>query len=185
MNKLVFVLIMLFHLSSCSSPKDVNSVYFKHFNFSGVQTYSTFDRNTGFRTNQSMTDSKRNQIELAIDKSMQALGLSYTDKNSADLIVSYAVVGTNHADYIAYNKAVRFCFSCIQSSTWVSTNENWDVKLGSLVIDFIDPKSNRSVWRNIYPLDVEVEDNSREVNVKINEAVKVMISKYPDVKVRG
>lgn len=179
MNKIVLLLLVAFNLSSCSSVENVNAVHFKHFDFAKVTTYSTFDRNTGFSAEQNITDSDRNKIELAIDKAMLARGLSFTTNENADLMVTYHLIGQNRDEYIAYNKAVRFCFTCIQASTWESKNENWSIEFGSLVIDFVDPKSHRSVWRNIYPLQLEVDDNSRQSNIKINQAVKALISKYP------
>ncbi len=178
MNKFVLSILLIFSIAGCSSSKDVNSVYFKQFDFEQVNTYSMFDRNTGFRIEQNITDFTRNQIELAIDKSMLARGFNY-EETSADIIVSYAVIGMNPGDFSAYNKAVRFCAPCLKSRTWVSTDKSWSLIPGSLVIDLIDPVTKRTVWRNIFPLEVEVEDNSQEVNTKINQAVNVLISKYP------
>lgn len=178
MNKFVLSILLIFSITGCSSSVDVNSVYFKQFNFEKVNSYTMFDRNTGFRVDQNMTDFTRNQIELAIDKSMLAKGFNYKETN-ADITVSYAIIGRSPGDFSAYNKAVRFCSPCLKSRTWVSTDKPWDISRGSLVIDLIDPVTKRTVWRNIFPLEIEVKDNSQEVNAKINQAVNVLLIKYP------
>ena len=53
---------------------------------------------------------------------------------------------------------------------------------GSLILDIIDPKSQRSVWRSVYPLKFKADDNSREMQEKISTAVDSMLRDFPQGK---
>ena len=69
---------------------------------------------------------------------------------NADVIVTYHVVNGNRNDYAKYNKVVRFCTFCLQSTTWKTEQQYSDISRGSLVVDLVDPKKSRSVWRSVY-----------------------------------
>ena len=51
---------------------------------------------------------------------------------------------------------------------------------GSLIIDFVDTKDNRSVWRSVYPLRIKEKDSSFEIQEKIVSAISSMMSKLPN-----
>lgn len=47
------------------------------------------------------------------------------------------------------------------------------------MLDIIDPKSQRSVWRSAHPLGFKEKDNSRELKTKISKAINNMLRDYP------
>ena len=177
----IIIVIFALLLSACSSQKDAGAVYQTRFDFTQVKSYSLYDRNSEFRDFQSINDITRNGIEMAIEHDMDKKDFLYKNIDKADLIVSYHLIGRGKRDFSHYNKAVRYCDYCLRANTWQTDNKNWTIRLGSLIIDLIDPKTKRSVWRAVYPLELDPEDNSQEVNEKIIMAVKTMLALYPNV----
>lgn len=177
--KLIVLLIFLSLLTACSGIKDAGMIYQDRFDFSSVTHYSLYQRNSGFIEQQNISEIIRNGLEIAIEQAMDEKGFLYSTIVEADIIVSYYIVSNKKSDYSLYNKAVRYCDQCLIANNWKKDQKNWQLKAGSLLIDLIDTKTKRSVWRSVYPLNIDVKDNSREVNKKIQIAVKTMLLLYP------
>ena len=144
-----------------------------------MKSYSFYESNSDFFDSQNLNHAQRNRIELAIEKSLDSQNFHYSNVNSADIIVTYHLVQKSSRSYNAYNKSVLFCAHCLRANSWNKGSTAWQVYPGGLIIDLIDPKNNRSVWRSIYPLNFKVKDNSMEINEKITDAVAAMLSQYP------
>ena len=172
---------MLF--AACSATKQAGVVYQTRFDFSQVSSYSIYERNSEIIEFQSINDVTRNGIEFAIEKSMEQRGFSYSELGKADLIVSYHLIGQGGADLSQYNKSVLYCSYCLRASAWQSEQKNWKLSSGSLIIDLVDPKTKRSVWRSVYPLNIDLADNSRKMNNNIKSAISAMLAMYPTVKI--
>ena len=164
-------------LNACSSHSD--AVYQTSFNFANVKTYSIYQRNSTFTETQNLTDSRRNSLEIAIEKALEQQGFHYQEIDKADLVITYHVLNGKKNDYHDYNAEVRFCQHCLKASNWHNEGSGLKVKRGSLIIDLIDPIKKRSVWRSIAPLKLKDKDNSRVVNEKIQQEVMLMFQQYP------
>jgi hypothetical protein len=172
----IIVTFLVLSLAACSSSN--NAIYHNKFNFAAVKSYSIYHRDSDFTDTQSLSDTRRNSIEIAIEKHMEQRGFNYLPPESADIIVTYHSVN-KASDFKRYNKAVLFCQQCIQASNWHQGSDKLTISKSSLVIDLIDPKRKRSVWRSIQPLKIDDKDNSQEVNEKIYQAVHDMLVQYP------
>ena len=180
MKKLVCLLLLtLSVLVACSSSDRASVSYHNQFNFTQVHYYSTYERNSSFSDKQNISDVRRNNIEIAIDKAMAIQGFEYSEFAKADIILSYHILGLNRRDYSRYNAAVLFCERCLKANAWHSEDQNGRLSEGSLILDLLNPKNKRSVWRSVFPLNIKDKDNSQEVNGKIQHAVKTMLEKYP------
>lgn len=177
--KIYLVLFVLLCVNGCAAFKEAGAVYQTSFDFSKVESYSLYERNSEVIEFQKIDDITRNGIEIAIEKSMDAQGFFYSEMDVADVVVTYHLVGRRGRDISTYNESVRYCSYCLRANTWQSENKNWELSPGQLIIDLVDPKSKRSVWRSVYPLDIDVEDNSQEVNRKIQSNVASMLALYP------
>lgn len=176
--KLVIISILALALSSCSS-RDNPVIYYDDFDFTQVKNYSFYTSGSSFFDSQSLSHAQRSRIELAIERSLNAQEFAYSDVSDADIIVTYHLVKNRPQDYKAYNKSVLFCSHCLRASKWKTKSYDWQVYHGGLIIDLVDPKSNRSVWRSIHPLKFKTKDNSMQTNEIITEAVDVMLLQYP------
>ena len=174
---LLFLCLFIFFVSACSTHSD--AVYQTNFNFSKVKNYSIYQRDSTFTNTQNLTDSKRNSIEIAIEKALDHQGFQYQEIDKADMVITYHMLNGKKDDYRDYNKEVLFCHHCLKASNWYNEGDKLKIKLGSLIIDLIDPKRKRSVWRNIAPLKINDKDNSQVVNDKIQQTVMLMLQQYP------
>ena len=167
-------------LTACSTHSD--AVYQTSFDFSKVQTYSIYQRNSTFTETQNLTDTKRNSIEIAIEKSLEKQGLEYQEVDQADIVITYHLLNGKRNDYHDYNKAVLFCHHCLKANNWHKGDNDLKVAFGSLIIDLIDPQKKRSIWRNIAPLKLKAKENSQVTNEKIQQEVLMMLQQYPTEK---
>jgi len=78
-----------------------------------------------------------------------------------------------------YNQGVHYCQACLKMSMEDNDNIKIDTQPGALIIDLIDPKSKRSVWRSSYPLVIKEKENSQEKQTKIKQAISLMMDQYP------
>lgn len=179
MTKLLLSFLVLFFFTACSSVKKAGVVYHDAFNFIAVKNYSLYDRNSPFTETQSLLDVRRNAIEIAIERTMASKKFSYQPLDKADVIVTYHVFNGKRLEYANYNKEVRFCTECLRATTWKTDQQYSSINRGSLVIDLIDPKQKRSVWRSIYSLNLKPKENSAETNDKIKQAITAMLAEYP------
>ncbi|HCH69792.1 MAG TPA: hypothetical protein DE042_04700 [Colwellia sp.] len=99
-----------------------------------------------------------------------------------DVIVTYYLFNGKPREYANYNEVLRFCVYCLRASTWQTNNQYENLIKGSLILDLVEPKNKRLVWRSAYPLNIDVKDNSAELNEKIQQAVSVMWTMYPQSK---
>lgn len=153
--------------------------YHTSFDFSLVKKYSFYSSGSPFFDSQNLNHSQRNRIEIAIEKNLNKQGFVYSNIDNTDIIVTYHLVKNNPDEYQAYNKAILFCPHCLKANTWQQDNNQWHAYPGGLIVDLIDPKKHRSVWRSIYPLKYNAKDNSNELNEKIITAVDNMLQQYP------
>ncbi|GAA6172101.1 hypothetical protein NBRC116592_17710 [Colwellia sp. KU-HH00111] len=178
MFKTLTIVLLHFVLIACAS-KQAGVVFHDNFDFSHVKSYSLYQRNSLFGETQSLLSAHRNAIEIAIERAMANKKFGYATIEQADVIVTYHLFTGASAEYSHYNKVVNFCEPCLRANTWQTKNQYKQVTRGNLVLDLVDPKQNRSVWRSVFPLNLDVKDNSVETNSKINNAVTSMLARYP------
>lgn len=167
-------------LGGCSSSQPALSKFRDNFNFSQVSSYRFYNRNSEFSDFQNISDTTRNSIELAIEQVLDKNGFSYQLENDADIIVTYHLINNNIKELTKYNKGVGYCSVCLRGGEAQQNSKQFKIMPGSLIIDIVNPKSQRSVWRSVYDLKIKMnKDNSKEVQVKIYQAVDAMMEKYP------
>lgn len=175
----IYRLSILLMLTACSSqPKDAVVKYQPIFDFSQVQSYGLYQRHEEFNDWQLISDNMRNGIELAIEQAMDKQGFLLKDSRQADVIVTYYIVRRTHRSFKAYNRGVNYCSYCLTHSKTGNRAERLAIAPGSLVIDVLQPKYRRSIWRTSYPMGLKEKDTSIEVNTKINEAVAAMLKQF-------
>jgi len=176
--KSLLLSLLILNLLGCSSKK--NPVVYHHsFDFSQITTYSFYKSDSRFFDSQSLSHSQRNRLEIAIERSLNKQDFTYSDIDNADIIVTYHLAKGKSQDYQNYNKAIRFCTHCLKANAWQKENNDWHVYRDGLILDLVNPKTNRSVWRSIYPLEFKDKDSSTVQNEKIMAAVDIMLTQYP------
>ncbi|MGB1263664.1 MAG: DUF4136 domain-containing protein [Cognaticolwellia sp.] len=178
-TRLFCCLALLLSLVACSSLHDATTTFRANFDFSSVQSYSTYGRNSAFGELQNLSDSTRNTIELAIEQGFDENGFSYKTIKKADIVIAYHLLNRNMSELKQYNKQVKYCGYCLKAGQASRVELEKKLRPGSLILDIIDPKSQRSVWRSVYALGFKEKDNSREMQEKISTAIDNMLRDYP------
>ena len=178
-SRLLSCLALLISLVSCSSINSATTSFRDGFDFSSVESYSTYGRNSAFGDLQNLNDTIRNTIELAIEQGFDENGFRYKISENADVMIAYHLLNQNFAELNKYNQQVKYCGYCLNSGKNSRVELEKKLRPGSLILDIIDPKSQRSVWRSVYPLGFKAQDNSQEMQKKISNAVDSMLRDYP------
>lgn len=178
-SRLLSCLVLLISLVSCSSINSATTSFRDSFDFSSVESYSTYGRNSAFGDLQNLNDTIRNTIELAIEQGFDENGFRYKISENADVMIAYHLLNQNFAELNKYNQQVKYCGYCLNAGK--NSRVELEIKLrpGSLILDIIDPESQRTVWRSVYPLGFKAQDNSQEMQKKISNAVDNMLRDYP------
>ena len=183
-HRLLSSLAFLIILSSCSVTQVATTSFGDGFDFSGVKSYSTYGRNSAFGDVQNINGAIRNNIELTIEQGLDERGLRYQDVESADIVIAYHLLNNKVGEFKRYNQQIKYCGYCLNADKNSRIELEKKFNPGSLVIDIIDPKRQRSVWRSVYPLNFKAQDNSQEIHDKINRAIKTMLLDYPGGKIQ-
>jgi hypothetical protein len=170
-------------LSACSSSRLAISKFRNDFNFSQVSSYSFYDRNSDFSDFQNISDAMRNSIELAIEQVLDKNGFEYQQPKNADIVVAYHLVNKNAKELNDYNKGVGYCSYCLRGGEAQKNKKPWQIMPGSLILDIVSSKSQQSIWRSVYNLNIhQKKDNSKEAQLKIYQAIDAMMRKFPSSK---
>ena len=170
-RRILSLFIIFFLLSSCTVITNVQTK--EGFDFKSIQTYSIFPRNSEFVSLQELSDFQRNRIELAIERAMESQQFQYADYNKADVVVSYFWAGRNFKALAKYNDKVKACIRC---SKFQKEDYNRDIRASSLIIDVLDNKTYRTVYRNSTVLELRGKNNSEENQEIIMETVTDLLS---------
>jgi hypothetical protein len=162
----------------CSSQPPATAKFKSLFDFSTIESYSTYPRNSAFGESQNISYAIRNNIEIAIEQGFDSKGLIYQSNEKADVIIGYHLI-QNRSDFKKYNQDVKYCDPCLHSGLAAKDKTAWQLSPGSLVLDVVDQKDKRSVWRSVYPLKIKPKDNSQEVQAKIQLAIAYMMETIP------
>jgi hypothetical protein len=150
--------------ASCSSVS-VTTRTAPNANLAHYRTFAWFHPPGSQTTPESITDQ---QIRQSLVDSLSTRGINYSAEKP-DFLVSYFVVNQQR----------------IQTSPayygwgwgWTGYTDVYTYTEGTIVVDFIDPASNRAFWRGSAS---QVVDNPVNVSpAKINKAVAKMINRYP------
>ncbi len=180
--RLLSCLALIITLTSCSLSNVATTSFRGGFDFSTVESYSTYGRNSAFGDLQNLSDSTRNTIELAIEQGFDENGFNYKVLKKADIVIAYHVINHDFNELKRYNQQVKYCSYCLKAGQASRQELQAKLRPGSLILDIIDPKSQRSVWRSVYPLNFKEKDNSQEMQEKISDAVDSMLQDYPKGK---
>jgi hypothetical protein len=124
----------------------------------------------------------KTRVETALNKQLTAKGLTLSDQNP-DLLINYigGVKNREQAKQVSqdntYNNWAPAAWYGDQWNEWWSN----DYKKGTLVIDLVDVKGEKMVWRAYCTGDV----HKSEAESSIKEAIAKAFTKYPPKKVKG
>lgn len=166
------VLIIVLFLSGCSTL-DVSVDYDEDYKFSKQKTYLI------------QRDMKKGENTLFVDRVKKAIAMNLDVKNytkvlreDADFIVTFnAKVENKTSTYTDYQMVGMGRYR--YGGTMISTTSSYNYDDGTLVIDVINPKTKKIVWRGVGQAEVKQQDTPKEKQEYINAIVTKIMAKFP------
>ena len=138
-------------------PKTVNYDYNINFDFTSLKTYDL----SPTPTTVIIEDLMMERIKTAIDIQMQAKNLKKTSNNPDFLISIYGVR------------------SKIFTTTWRGIDEDLIVEKGKLILQFVDPETNRIIWWGEARAVLDPNGIPAEETQMVNDIVHRILQKFP------
>ena len=175
-------------LSACSSV-DTSWDYNPDVNFSQMKTFAwstADDDGSQYHLDGLMDERVRN----AVDQTLAAKGLKMVAKDKADLLVNYLTkvstkVNVNtFTNYYGYNPyysyyAPGWGWNGPWGAAPVTETQVSEYNVGTLIIDLVDAKTQKLVWRGSLGDIIRDKDTPRERVQFINKSVNEILANYP------
>lgn len=187
MRKIFIACVMLF-LTACSSM-NTSWDYNPDTNFSQFKTFAwTTADNDGSKYHLDGLMDER--VRHAVDNAMQAKGLKMVAKDKADILVNYLTKVNTKVDvntftnYYGYNPYYSYYnpgwgWGAPWGTIPVTETQVREYNVGTLIIDIIDAKTNKLVWRGALG-DIIKDKKTPEQRVEfINKAVNEILANFP------
>lgn len=116
----------------------------------------------------------RDHLEGAVEKHLAMHGFERVQSGTPDLLVHYHASITSRIDVNRIDREYGYCYDATCES------RVFDYEAGTLVLDFVDPRTNRVIFRGWAQSAVKPMPNDRDVMAtRINEAVAQMLERFP------
>lgn len=185
-------LLSVLTLAACSSV----TVTSDHapIDFSGLKTYAWLNKSFTAENGKS-NDLIDARVKRIVDKTMAAKKLQKVDKSSADFFVNYNVTSQEKTDINTYNSydgyypgySWRNGFHRGRNYTYYDPTYTAPVQeqvltvyqQGTLIIDIIDPKTNKLIWRGTGGKRLHDGLSQDEREKLVTEVVQRVLQQYP------
>ena len=116
----------------------------------------------------------KDHVQGAVEKQLAAKGIEMSASVTPDLLIHYHASIDTRIDVNRTEREYGYCQG-VDCESWVVEYE-----AGTLVLDFIDARTNRLVWRGWARDSVEdVLGNQERMEQRINQAVSRMLARFP------
>ena len=176
MIKFLSLLVTTLLFVGCSTI-DVSVDYDDSFNFKSAKTFAVV-KNNEMADNTLLND----RIISAIKNDLKLKNYKESAVESADLIVVFytkvkekSQVSTSFSGglgYRGYGRGYGY-------GGGMTTTHQYDYEEGTLVIDALNPKTKKIVWRAIGVKELSHKENPQERTEAVNAAVKKIMEKFP------
>jgi len=171
--KIFFVLLFIGFTVSCSTTYDVKYDYDQQTNFSDLKTFDWMQ----VPEKASIDSLVVQRVKNAVNAELKAKGLMMTSNNPDFLIAEH--LGKKDKVQVT-DWGYGYGHRGYRGGSWgtggVST---YQYEEGSLILDFVDTKSKKLIWRGSLKAEVQNADTPEKIDTLINEAVKEILKKYP------
>jgi hypothetical protein len=157
-------------LMACSTV-EVSTDYDPAANFAQYKTFTIMPLEQ-FQNNQITAD----RIKMAITQALQARGLQPTSE-AADLQIQVFAKLSQETQITSTGGYGGWGYRGWGAGMSTTTVQNLNV--GTLVVDLVDPKTNKPVWRGIASDTIDPKSTGEQKQEALNYAMDQMFAKYP------
>jgi uncharacterized protein DUF4136 len=116
----------------------------------------------------------KDHVEGAVEKQLAARGLEMSTSGTPDLLIHYHASISQRIDVNRLDRGYGYCYGVDCPPDAI------EYEAGTLVLDIVDSRTNRVIWRGWAQDTVEgVLDNEDEMARQINEAITRMLARLP------
>ena len=188
LRTLAYCSIVMLMAACASGPPKPTVDYKADYDFSAVKKIAFYDESgqvTGDNPLQ-LSDIQRDRIDDALSSALTNRGFEMvTDAAQADLLLSWNLATQQKTDvrtwetptmgYGGYNRYSAYnCWSCSPTRTEVSVQ---NYTQGTFILDLIDPKLRKSVWRSI--IQSRLKGNQSSDQGKYNATATAIFASFP------
>jgi len=157
-------------IAGCSAVYDVQHDYDKNVDFSGIETYDwmTIPEKAG------MDSLVVQRVQKAVNAQLQAKGYRMTPDNPDFFIAEH--LGSKEKVQIENWGYGYGPYGSYWGANRVSV---YQYEEGSLILDFVDAKSKKMIWRGVAKAEIDSVDTPEKSEKLINEAVQKILEKFP------
>lgn len=164
---LIGVAVLLTLLSACSAIT-VTQDYDPAHDFSTMNTYGWLP---DLRTKTSLGELELGRVQSAVDSGLQARGFRKAEGNP-DFLVSADAITQRETQVVTRRSGYGY---------WEGY-ETYNYNVGTLILDFVDPDTQRLVWRGEAQAVLSEDPTPEERSRRVTEAVTKMLEKFPPQK---
>ena len=172
--KIFLVLFFIGFTVSCASIYDVKYDYDQQANFADLKTFDWMT--VPEKANIDSLDVDR--VKKAVSAELQAKGLMMNSNNPDFLIAEH--LGSKDKVQITnwgYDYGPRRGY---RGGYWGPGGTTaYQYEEGSLILDFVDAKSKKMIWRGVAKADINNVDTPEKKEKLINEAVQEILKNFP------
>ncbi len=176
-------------LSGCATTYKPDVDYNVNYNFDQVKTYYIHDAYSSDsaatdEVNRFVSDLDNERIINAISSTLQRKALTATNADDADIIVKYLITSKDKTKIRSFNSGFNDCWRCRGFYGYHGHNDV-DVKQyveGTLIIDLVDPKQKKSVWRSVVSSAIKKNRTVSERQMETQKAVDAMLADFKKPK---
>ncbi|KGJ98384.1 DUF4136 domain-containing protein [Thalassotalea sp. ND16A] len=167
-------------LSSCATTYYPDVDFNPEYNFSQLQTFVVFDsypadQSASKTLNRTISDLDNERVIKAITSNLQQKGMTTAEVDNADMQVRFQLVTKDRTRLTTYNSGYYQCWRCRGAYGMPAPITEVDIREyveGTMIIDFVDPKLGKSVWRSVVtkalPSKVPVDEKQEKTQQLIN-----------------
>ncbi len=181
------IAVLVMFLTACATGPKPAVDYNPEYNFDQLQTFAivdavTVDQNGTKIIDRNISDIDNDRVSKSITLALQAKGMTEIAQPYADMLVKYLIVTKDKTKIRTYNSGIYNCWHCRgyhypfhASATQISVK---DYVEGTLIIDFIDPLQNKSVWRSVVSQAVKNDIAVEQRQANVQHLVNLMLATF-------
>jgi hypothetical protein len=165
-------------LSGCTTIYKVNYDYDQHVDFLSLKTYDWMPVPDNMQINSLAVE----RVRIATEAELRAKGVVKSTANPDFLVVQHVnaqeQINVTNWGY-GYGPRLNYVGTSLGRYWGTGGVPTYGYEQGTLILDFVDPKTKQMIWRGAAAADVEYVDSSDKRWDIIKNAVKEILKNYP------
>jgi len=167
----IFTLFLSFFMVGCSTL-EVNVDYDEGFDFAKVKSFKVMHN-----VQEGESTLVNDRITKAIESELEQKGYVKATKD-VDLVFVYHYNAKDKVDIRTDYQMVGYG-SFGYGGAMVARTNTYNYTEGTIIIDALNPKTKKIVWRSVGTLELQEKETPQEKREYVNKIIKEMLEKYP------